>query len=225
MASIVNLGQKFGRRVVHDGVRGRDDEGLAAFCRGFRGQAAGGNHGAGLILPARPFGLLEPLSAIALTSSPIRSTLRSPPHGGPTANFRAGQHVHTRARRRHCQPADERHGTIGLPPVLSGVLSPAIALFLSQLDRHDPAQLAARHSPGLPVLVARGNADVQVTCGEVRQLRGPGRAPADTDFVSLTSVDHGLKQNSTGALINYAKPLPLFLAAAAGLRSFVDRNL
>jgi len=73
-------------------------------------------------------------------------------------------------------------GTVppGLPAELYSVLSPVNALFLSQADRYDPAQLAARLAPGLPVLVSCSTADLQVTCGEVGYLlAGLARAQAD----------------------------------------------
>ena len=119
-------------------------------------------------------------------------------------------------------------GTVpaGLPPVLSSVFSPATALFLSQADRYDPAQLAARLSPGLPVLVTCSNADVQVTCGEVRHLRsGLVRPPADTDFVPLTGVDHVLRQDPAGTAAHDAQPLPFSPQLQQALRSFIQQHL
>jgi pimeloyl-ACP methyl ester carboxylesterase len=119
-------------------------------------------------------------------------------------------------------------GTVpsGLPPVLSAVFSPATALFLSQADRYDPAQLAARLSPGLPVLVTCSNADVQVTCGEVRHLRsGLLRPPADTDFVTLTGVDHVLRQDPGGLGAYDAQLLPFSPQLQHALRSFIQQHL
>jgi uncharacterized protein len=113
-----------------------------------------------------------------------------------------------------------------LPPVLSAVFSPATALFLSQADRYDPAQLAARLSPGLPVLVTCSNADVQVTCGEVRHLRsGLVRAPADTDFVPLTGVDHVLRQDPAGTAAIDAQSLPFSPQLQQALRSFIQQHV
>ena len=119
-------------------------------------------------------------------------------------------------------------GTVpaGLPPVLSSVFTPATALFLSQADRYDPAQLAARLSPGLPVLVTCSNADVQVTCGEVRHLRsGLARPPADTDFVPLTGVDHVLRQDPAGTAAHDAQLLPFSPQLQQALRSFIQQHL
>jgi uncharacterized protein len=119
-------------------------------------------------------------------------------------------------------------GTVpsGLPAELSTILNPANALFLSQADRYDPAQLAARLAPGLPVLVSCSTADLQVTCGEVRHLRaGLARAPADVDFVRLAGVDHVLKQDPTGSPAGYTKPLPFSPQLQRALAAFVEQHL
>ncbi len=65
-----------------------------------------------------------------------------------------------------------------------------------------------------------------MTCGEIRHLlAGLARAPAETDFVPLTGVDHVLKQDPTGAAVNYAKSLPYSRQLQQALRGFVERNL
>ena len=119
-------------------------------------------------------------------------------------------------------------GTIppGLPASLTSILNPANALFLSQADRYDPAGLAARLAPNLPVLVSCSTADHQVTCGEVRHLlAGLADARADTDFVRLTGVDHVLKQDPTGSAAGYAEPLPFSPQLQQALRAFVEQHL
>ena len=119
-------------------------------------------------------------------------------------------------------------GTVpsGLPSALATVFSPVNALFLSQVDRYDPGTLAARLPPGTPVLVTCSNADLQVTCGEVRQLlAGLARPPAGTDFVPLTGVDHVLKQDPTGSAANYGSPLPFSSRLRQALRGFVQHSL
>jgi uncharacterized protein len=119
-------------------------------------------------------------------------------------------------------------GTIppGLPAGLTSILNPANALFLSQADRYDPAGLAARLTPNLPVLVSCSAADHQVTCGEVRHLlAGLADARADTDFVRLTGVDHVLKQDPVGSAVGYAEPLPFSPQLQQALRAFVEQHL
>ncbi len=119
-------------------------------------------------------------------------------------------------------------GTVpsGLPAALSSVLSPSSALYLSQADRYDPASLAAKLPAGTPVLVTCSNADTQVSCGEVHQLRdGLAQAPAKTDFVQLNGVDHVLKVDPAGSAANYTKALPFSPQLQSALRSFVQQNM
>jgi hypothetical protein len=114
----------------------------------------------------------------------------------------------------------------GLPAPLSSLLSPATALYLYQADRYDPATLAAKLPAGTPVLITCSNADLQVSCAEVRHLLGGlSQGRAATDFVSLTGTDHVLKQDPTGSAVNYTKPLPFSPQLQQALRRFVQQNL
>jgi uncharacterized protein len=189
--------------------------------------ATGADPAAGPVPPIRALGLLEPLSVRyldALTDQ-VRAQVAAAQRSGQITARQASTLMHTLAAAITSLRAT---GTVppGLTPALSGILSWATARFLSEADRYDPAQLAARLSPGMPVLVTCSNADVQVTCGEVRHLlAGLARAPADTDFVPLTGVDHVLKQDPTGAAANYAKSLPYSQQLRQALRGFIDRYL
>src|SRR6266516_3630238 len=55
-------------------------------------------------------------------------------------------------------------------PALAPALNPMNVAFLVQADRLDPAALARRLGPSLPVLVLRGTKDVQVDSGDVDHL-------------------------------------------------------
>lgn len=113
-----------------------------------------------------------------------------------------------------------------VPPALATVLNPSTALFLSQADRYDPAQLVARLAPHLPVLVTCSNADIQVPCAQVdRLVAGLGRAFTNTDFIHLSGVDHVLKQDPSGSAANYTKPLAFSSQLRTALRAFVQENL
>jgi uncharacterized protein len=189
--------------------------------------ATGADPKAGPVPPIRALGLLEPLSVryLDVIADQVDHQFAAAQRNGQVTPGQASTLTHALATAIASLRAT---GAVppGLPPALSGVLSPETGPFLSQADRYDPAQLAARLSPGLPVLVTCSNADVQVSCGEVRHLlAGLARAPADTDFVPLTGVDHVLKQDPTGAAANYAKPLPYSIQLQRALRSFVNRNL
>jgi len=113
-----------------------------------------------------------------------------------------------------------------LPYGLANVLNPSTARFLYQADQHDPAALAATLPTHIPVLVTCSNADVQVSCAEVEHLvAGLTKAHADTDFVTLTGVDHVLKVDPTGSAANYTAAFPFSPQLRAALRLFVDQNL
>lgn len=91
---------------------------------------------------------------------------------------------------------------------------------------YDPARLAAKLSPGTPVLVTCSNSDLQVSCSDISPVRtGLAGARAATDFVLLSGVDHVLKQDPTGSSANYTKPLPFSPQLRQALRSFVHLNL
>lgn len=113
-----------------------------------------------------------------------------------------------------------------LGPGLAGVLNSATALFLSQADRFDPAELAARLPAHFPVLLTCSDADTEVTCTEVRLLlAGLRRAQANTDFVVLTGVDHLLRQDASHGATGYTTPLLFSTRLQTALRAFVQGNL
>jgi uncharacterized protein len=107
---------------------------------------------------------------------------------------------------------------------VQAILNPDSALFLYQADRYDPARLAERLIPGLPVLVSCSTADQNVTCAEVRHLLA-GLARTDIAFVHLTGVDHVLKQDPTGSAANYTQPLPFSAQLRQALRTFAGQYL
>ena len=179
--------------------------------------------GAGPLPEVHILGLFEPLSeryldviADQVGAQTAAERLTAPQAADLTRAFAAGV-AQLRAT-----------GTIppGLPADLTSILNPGNALFLSQADRYDPARLAARLAPGLPVLVSCSTADLQVTCGEVRHLlAGLADSHADTDFVRLTGADHVLKQDPTGSAARYAEPLPFSPQLQQALRAFVEQHL
>lgn len=113
-----------------------------------------------------------------------------------------------------------------LPFGLATVLNPSTALFLSQADRRDPAELAARLVPHLPVLVTCSDADIQVDCTEVEHVVvGLAKPPASTDFVRLSGVDHLLKQDPSQSPSSYGTQLPFSRQLQTALRAFLHKNL
>lgn len=183
--------------------------------------------GSGPLPPIHALGLLEPLSEryLDVIADQVDAQAAAAQHAGQLT----AQQASSLTRGFAVGVAQFRAtGTVppGLPAELTSILNPANALFLSQADRYDPAQLAARLAPGLPVLVSCSTADLQVTCGEVRHLlTGLTAARADTDFVTLTGVDHVLKQDPTGSAAGYTKPLPFSPQLQQALRTFVEQHL
>jgi uncharacterized protein len=175
----------------------------------------------------RAVGLLEPLSLRYL------DVIAKQIHAEVSAGRRAGRITSSEAANieRVLASAIESLRTNGrvppnLPAGLATVLNPAITLFLSQADRQDPAQLAVRLAPHLPVLVTCSDADIEVTCTEVDHLlAGMTRAPTNTDFVRLSGVDHILKQDASQSAASYTAPLPFSSHLQTALRAFVHKSL
>ena len=177
--------------------------------------------------PIRALGLFEPLSEryLDLIAIQIDAQIAAARHAG---QITAGQASTITLALTRAIAELRATGTVpaGLPDGLPNVLNSGTALFLSQADRYDPAQLAARLAPGTPVLVTCSNADLQVTCGEVHHLlAGLAAGQAATDFVQLTGVDHVLKQDPTGSAADYGLPRPFSLQLQQALRLFVERYL
>lgn len=119
-------------------------------------------------------------------------------------------------------------GTVAanLPYGLDSVLNPATAKFLAEADVYDPETLAASLPSHTPVLVTCSNADLQVSCTQVKRVtRGLTRASADAVFIQLKGVDHVLKVDPTGAAANYTKKLPFSPVLRSALRRFVHEYL
>ena len=87
----------------------------------------------------------------------------------------------------------------GLPAAVTASFDPGdwgTQLELSQIDRYDPASLAAKLQPRTPVLLTCSNADQYFTCAqEDRIATGASKASAKIDFVHLDGVDHLLKED------------------------------
>ncbi|MGO9873858.1 MAG: serine aminopeptidase domain-containing protein [Acidimicrobiia bacterium] len=172
-------------------------------------------------------GLLEPLSLryLDVITRQVDTQI--------AAQLKAGQLTTPLAARVHQTLADavtqlRETGSVPakLPYGLANILNASTARFLFQADQHDPAALAATLPTHTPVLVTCSNADLQVSCAEVEHLvAGLTKAHADTDFVTLTGVDHVLKVDPTGSAANYTATLPFSPQLEATLRIFVDQNL
>ena len=82
-------------------------------------------------------------------------------------------------------------------------------LELSQIDRYDPAAVAAKLPAHTAVLLTCSNADVQIGCAQVDHLAaGMAQASARLDYVHLDGVDHFLKEDISKQTADYNESLP-----------------
>ena len=99
-------------------------------------------------------------------------------------------------------------------------------LELSQIDRYDPAAVAAKLPAHTAVLLTCSNADDKFGCAEVGHLAaGLSQASARLDFVHLDGVDHFLKEDITKDPAAYNQSLPFSAQLRAALKTFLASNL
>jgi uncharacterized protein len=117
----------------------------------------------------------------------------------------------------------------GLPAEVTNSFNPSdwgTQLELSQIDRYDPATLAAKLPPNTAVLLTCSNADQYFTCSmEDRIAAGVSKANARIDFVHLDGVDHLLKEDLTRDPAAWNQALPFSTQLRSSLRTFVANNL
>lgn len=124
-----------------------------------------------------------------------------------------------------------RTGTLpsGLPAVVVNSFTPSgwgTYLEVSQLDRYDPAVLAAKLAPQTPVLLTCSNADDKFDCAnEDRLAAGLAKAHAKLDYLHLDRVNHFLKEDITGNPAAYDQALPFSNQLRSELQRFLSSGL
>ena len=128
-----------------------------------------------------------------------------------------------------------RTGT--LPPGMSPGVGPARVFQQPlreavQIDRYDPAAVAAKLPTHTPVLLTCSNADIEVPSAlEDHLAEGLAQASARLDYVHLAGVDHFLKEDIamqvdiTRARADYNESLPFSAQLRAALKNFLAANL
>jgi alpha-beta hydrolase superfamily lysophospholipase len=102
----------------------------------------------------------------------------------------------------------------------------AAQLYNAQKDHYDPAAVAAKLTPQMPVFLTCSNADYEVSCGDVDHLAaGLMLAPAKLDIVHLDDVDHFLREDPSRGSGPYTKPLAFSPQLESALRAFTTNNL
>jgi uncharacterized protein len=95
-----------------------------------------------------------------------------------------------------------------------------------QIDRYDPAAVAAKLPAHTPVLLTCSNADGAIGCALVDHLAaGLTQDSARLDFVHLDGVDHFLKEDITQNTADYNESLPFSAQLRAALKTFLASNL
>ena len=121
-----------------------------------------------------------------------------------------------------------RTGTLpaGMPRVLPGFVFPTPLLEFAQIDRYDPAAVAAKLPAHTAVLLTCSNADASVGCAQEDHLgAGLAQVSARLDFVHLDGVDHFLKEDIAGVAPTNNQPLPFSAQLRAALKTFMTGNL
>jgi dienelactone hydrolase len=124
-----------------------------------------------------------------------------------------------------------RTGTLpaGLPAGVAGTFSrngSGTLLEQRQIDRYDPAAVAAKLPAHTAVLLTCSNADGYFGCADVGHLAaGLSKAPARLNFVHLNGVDHFLKEDITKNPAAFNQPLPFSAQLRAALKTFLASNL
>jgi uncharacterized protein len=110
---------------------------------------------------------------------------------------------------------------VGLAQVFQRPLGEAV-----QIDRYDPAAVAAKLPANTPVLLTCSNADGTISCAQEDHLAaGLRQARARLDYVHLDGVDHFLKEDITGIAADYNESLPFSAQLRAALKTFLASNL
>jgi len=116
-----------------------------------------------------------------------------------------------------------RTGTV--PALLVNSFQPPVAEAV-QIDRYDPAAVAAKLPAHTAVLLTCSNADDKFGCAQIDHLvAGLSQASARLDYVHLDGVDHFLKEDISKNIADYDESLPFSAQLRAALQAFVASNL
>jgi len=177
-------------------------------------------------------GGLVALAAAARAPVPWRGVVLLAAPGRPVGEVLRGQLAEATADAAFLEAADaaiaeleagRRVAQSVLPQGLQPLLNDAVQPYLIDLLRHDPARLAA--ATDLPMLIAWGDADLQVSAADFAALAA---ARPDAATLRLAGVNHVFKaapaDDRLANFAAYADPdLPLPPALADGIADFILR--
>ena len=99
-------------------------------------------------------------------------------------------------------------------------------LELSQIDRYDPAAVAAKLPAHTAVLLTCSNADNYFGCAKVDHLAaGLTKASVRLDYVHLNGIDHFLKEDISKNPADFNESLPFSAQLRAAVKAFLSSNL
>jgi pimeloyl-ACP methyl ester carboxylesterase len=95
-----------------------------------------------------------------------------------------------------------------------------------QINRYDPAAVAAKFPATTPVLLTCSNADGNFGCAQEDHLAtGLRQAATRLDYVHLDGVDHFLKEDITMQAADYNESLPFSAQLRTALKTFLAASL
>ena len=145
-----------------------------------------------------------------------------PDHRRPGAELRAGGDPGGRVAAPHRHPAG-RHAQRAAREQFK---FPTPLLELAQIDRYDPAAVAAKLPAHTAVLLTCSNTDASIGCAQEDHLAaGLAQASARLDYVYLDGVDHFLKEDIAGDRATNNQSLPFSVQLRAALKTFLASNL
>lgn len=117
---------------------------------------------------------------------------------------------------------------ITLGPELAPLFTPMTIEFLAQIDKIDPAEIAASLPSDLPVLVLLGEKDSQVTPDEVDHLMAGFTSAGNTNatMVMLPNANHALRivEGTANPSVDYRNPdLPFSPDAVTAIDDFLAK--
>jgi pimeloyl-ACP methyl ester carboxylesterase len=176
----------------------------------------------------RAVGLLEPVP-IRFLGLLEQSSIASLTLGVQQGYISAAQAQSRRQALARAVTSLRRTGT--LPPGLPGGVAATFhgngtPLELAQIDRYDPAAVAAKLPARTAVLLTCSNADGYFGCAQVSHLAaGLSKASAKLDYVHLNGVDHFLKEDITKSPAAFNQSLPFSAQLRAALTTFLASRL
>jgi uncharacterized protein len=168
-------------------------------------------------------GLFQPLSGryLDIITARVRNSVEADASSGAKTRQQADDVLNawaaavTEARTKGTAPAK-------LPEGLGAILNPGNVKAVVEADAIDPLALAAKVSPGTPVLMTCSDSDSQANC-PAEQALATALGHTALTVVDLKGVNHVLRDDPTDNVANYSKQDPLAPQLVAALDAFVGK--